>query len=210
MSSAEYSSHPENVQEMEVDLRRREMNKMFDAKMKMRKVFIDGGGSSGDGSNNVDFDITDMTEKDITIVCEELWVDFKKWMNHQKNARDCSEKVYTYIVGNWVTLLSVSLFMIAFRWYIGAGKDACDYGFGWGAVSLICEVMRHVGEILLAILMILCGLCCGMFPVIACICIYQLTNEDDDYGDDDDDDDGSYGYGYGYGVDGVDEKEKKE
>ena len=197
-------SHPENDEEMEVDLRRREMDKMIDAKVKMRQIYKRGfiqpdrfgkkGSGGGDDSDNIDFDITDMTEKDIAIVCEELWVDFNTWINQQKNVCDCAEKVYVYLSRNWATLLCIALSMIAFRWYIGAGKDACTYGFGWGAVSLICEVMRHVGEIMLAVMMILCGLCCGMLPVITCACIYEAMNGDT-YGDD--------------GDDGDDEKEKK-
>lgn len=172
------------------------MKKMYEARMKMRKVYTDGA-----STDKFDFDITDMTEKDVAIVCEELWVDFKTWMNQQTNVCSCSEKVYMYIVHNWVTLLCVSLSMIAFRWYVGAGKDACAYGFGWGAVSLICEVMRHVGEIILAILMILCGLCCGMLPVITCACIYEGL-KGDTYGDDD-----AAKVG---GSDVIDEKKKNE
>jgi hypothetical protein len=181
------ASHPENDEDISLELRKREMAKMYEAKIKMRKVYNDigGGGGGGATSDTFDFDITDMTEKDVAIVCEELWLDFSMWMNTQNNARDCAEKVYLYLSRNWEELLYIALSMIVFRWYVGAGKDACAYGFGWGAVSLICEVMRHIGEIILAILMILCGLCCGMLPVITFACIYEGL-KGDTYGDDDD------------------------
>ncbi len=176
MSSSKYSSsHPENDQEMEVELRRREMTKMYEARRKMRKVYIDSG-NGGTSTDKFDFDITNMTGKDVEIVCEELWVDFKTWVNGRNNLCDCAEKVCLYLSRNWVALLWGALVMIAFRWYIGAGKDACAYGFGWGAVSLICEVMRHLGEILLAALTMICGFCCAMLPVIMCACIYEAVN----------------------------------
>jgi hypothetical protein len=191
-SLSAYSSHPENDQEMEFALRRREMTKMYEARRKMKRVYSGSGSSSGssgsssdgadgtnkdnDYDNNGDIDVTDMTKEDISIVCEELWVDFKTWINGRTNVCDCAEKVCLYLSRNWVALLCGALFMIAFRWYIGAGKDACAYGFGWGAVSLICEVMRHLGEILLAALTMICGFCCATLPVIACACIYEAVN----------------------------------
>jgi hypothetical protein len=176
-SSSAYSSHRENDQEMEFALRSREMAKMYEARRKMKRVYgDDGGGGNNKDDDNGDIDVTDMTKEDISIVCEELWVDFKTWINGRNNVCDCAEKVCLYLSRNWVALLWGALFMIAFRWYIGAGKDACAYGFGWGAVSLICEVMRHLGEILLAALTMICGFCCAMLPVIACACIYEAVN----------------------------------
>ena len=157
----------------------------------MKRVYggSDGAGGAGgtnkdndDYDNNGDIDVTNMTKEDISIVCEELWVDFKTWINGRNNVCDCTEKVCLYLSRNWVVLLCGALFMIAFRWYIGAGKDACAYGFGWGAVSLICEVMRHLGEILLAALTMICGFCCATLPVIACACIYEAVNGEEDKG----------------------------
>ena len=203
MSSQAYSSHPENNQGTEFELMKKEMTKMYEARRKMKRVYGDSGGGDGAEDTNKDdigdvgdvddVDFTDMTKEDISIVCEELWIDFKIWMNGRNNACDCAEKVGLYFSRNWVVLLCGALFMIAFRWYVGSGKDACAYGFGWGAVSLICEVMRHIGEILLAVLMVICGFCCGLLPVIACACIYEVVNDEG-----------------GKGAEVGDEKEKKE
>ena len=185
-------------------LRKREMKKFYEAKMKMKGVGVVGGGVGGGGvvgggvvggggGRSHDYDITDMTDQDIAIVCEELWVDIKKWVGLHKNLCYCGEKVYKSVVRNLAMLLCIAAFLITFRWYVGAGKDACTYGFGWGAVSLICEVMRYAGEFLLAALIGICGFCCGLLPIIVCVCVYEGGGIDD-YDDDD--------------VDG--EKEKKD
>ena len=173
-------------------LHKREMKKFYEARMKMKGG--GGGDGGGGGGGGHDYDITDMTEKDIAIVCEELWVDFGKWVGLHKNLCYCGEKVYKSVVRNLAMLLCIAAFLITFRWYVGAGKDACTYGFGWGAVSLICEVMRYAGEFLLAALIGICGFCCGLLPIIVCVCVYEGTGIDD----------------YDDGDDGDDEKEKKD
>ena len=170
-------------------LRKREMKKFYEAKMKMKGV----GRGGVDGFGGHDYDITDMTNQDVAIVCEELWIDLKRWIELHKNLGYCGEKVYKSVVRNLVILSCIAAFLITFRWYVGAGKDACTYGFGWGAVSLICEVMRYAGEFLLAALIGICGFCCGLLPIIVCVCVYEGGGIDD-YNDDD--------------VDG--EKEKKD
>ena len=171
-------------------LRKREMKKFYEAKMKMKGV----GRGGVDGFGGHDYDITDMTNQDVAIVCEELWIDLKRWIELHKNLGYCGEKVYKSVVRNLAMLLCIAAFLITFRWYVGAGKDACTYGFGWGAVSLICEVMRYAGEFLLAALIGICGFCCGLLPIIVCVCVYEGTGIDD----------------YDDGDDGDDEKEKKD
>ena len=205
------------------ELRKREMKKFYEAKMKMKGVGSGGSGGSGGvvggGSGSVgrggvvgggrgsvgrgsvgrgghDYDITDMTDQDIAIVCEELWVDLKKWVGLHKNLCCCGEKVYKSVVRNLAMLLCIAALLITFRWYVGAGKDACSYGFGWGMFSFMCEVMRYAGEFLLAALIGICGFCCGLLPIIVCVCVYE--GEIDDYDD-----------GVGLGV-GVGVKEKSE
>ena len=173
-------------------LRKREMKKFYEAKMKMKGV----GRGGVDGFGGHDYDITDMTDQDVAIVCEELWIDLKRWIGLHKNLGYCGEKVYKSVVRNLVILSCIAAFLITFRWYVGAGKDACSYGVGWGAFSLICEVMRYAGEFMLAALIGICGFCCGLLPIIVCVCVYE--------GVDDDDDDG-VGVGVGAGV-GVKEK----
>lgn len=193
------------------ELRKREMKKFYEAKMKMKGVGgVVSGGSGGGGSagrggvvgggrggfGGHDYDITDMTDQDIAIVCEELWVDLKKWVGLHKNLCCCGEKVYKSVVRNLAMLLCIAALLITFRWYVGAGKDACSYGFGWGMFSFMCEVMRYAGEFLLAALIGICGFCCGLLPIIVCVCVYE--GEIDDYDD-----------GVGVGV-GVGVKEKSE
>jgi len=193
------------------ELRKREMKKFYEAKMKMKGVGVVGSvgsvgvvsGGSGDsgsvgrgGFGGHDYDITDMTDQDIAIVCEELWVDLKKWVGLHKNLCCCGEKVYKSVVRNLAMLLCIAALLITFRWYVGAGKDACSYGFGWGMFSFMCEVMRYAGEFLLAALIGICGFCCGLLPIIVCVCVYE--GEIDDYDD-----------GVGVGV-GVGVKEKSE
>ena len=179
-------------------LRKRETKKFHEARMKMKGVGggvgrgVGGGVGRGvgggigrggvDGFGGHDYDITDMTDQDIAIVCEELWVDIKRWVGLHKNLCSCGEKVYKSVVRNLVMLLCIAAFLITFRWYVGAGKDACSYGVGWGVFSLMCEVMRYAGEFLLAALIGICGFCCGLLPIIVCVCVYEGVDDDDDDG----------------------------
>ena len=144
----------------------------------MRKMKKGRGGVDGFGGH--DYDITDMTNQDVAIVCEELWIDLKQWVGLHKNLCSCSEKVYKSVVRNLVILLCIAACLIIFRWYVGAGKDACSYGVGWGALSLMCEVMRYAGEILFVALIGICGFCCGLLPIIVCVCVYEGVDSDDD------------------------------
>ena len=146
----------------------------------MRKMKKGRGGVDGFGGH--DYDITDMTNQDVAIVCEELWIDLKRWIELHKNLGYCGEKVYKSVVRNLVILSCIAAFLITFRWYVGAGKDACSYGVGWGAFSLIFEVMRYAGEFMLVALIGICGFCCGLLPVIVCVCVYQGVDDDDDDG----------------------------
>ena len=158
----------------------REMKKMRDSRIKMRaaarmNAVAKSGGSGGSVGY---FDMSDMTNKDIAIVCEELWVDIKLWVGHDTNLCSCGRKVRMFISRNWMTFLCFVLVMIVFRWYVGGGKDACAYGVRWGAFSLVCEMMRYIGEAFMGVLLGICGWCCGVLPVIVCGCFYELLNED--------------------------------
>jgi hypothetical protein len=172
-------------------LYKRETKKFHEARMKMKGVGggvgrgVGGGVGGGIGrsrGHDYDIDITDMTDQDIAIVCEELWVDIKRWVGLHKNLCSCGEKVYKSVVRNLVMLLCIAAFLITFRWYVGAGKDACSYGVGWGVFSLMCEVMRYAGEFLLAALIGICGFCCGLLPIIVCVCVYEGVDDDNDDG----------------------------
>ena len=168
------SSHPENDEEMEYELRRREMKKMHEAMGRMRKIGVAEGSVDCD---KIDFDVTNMTDEDIAIVCEELWIDLKSWIGTKNNLCSCTEKALKTISRHWSTILFVIGFMIAFRWYVGAGKDACSYGVGWGVLSFVCEVMRNLGEVLLVMLVCISGFCFVLFIIIMGICFYEILNE---------------------------------
>ena len=164
----------------------REMKKMRgDMRIKMRAmarmnaVAKSGRRDGTDEGSVACFDMSDMTDKDIAIVCEELWVDIKLWVGHDTNLYSCGEKARLFISSNWPAMLYVVLFMIVFRWYVGGGKDACAYGVGWGAFSFVCEMMRYIGEVFMGVLLGICGWCCGVLPIIVCGCFYELLNEDD-------------------------------
>ena len=159
----------------------REMKKMRDSRIKMRAAArMNAVAKSGGSGGSVEyFDMSDMTDKDIAIVCEELWVDIKLWVGHDTNLYSCGEKVRLFISRNWLAMLYVVLFMIVFRWYVGGGKEACASGVGWGAFSLVCEMMRYIGEVFIGVLLGICGWCCGVLPVIVCGCFYELLNGDD-------------------------------
>jgi hypothetical protein len=163
----------------------REMKKMRgDMRIKMRAMarmnaVAKSGGSGRDGGSVGYFDMSDMTDKDIAIVCEELWLDIKLWVGQDTNLYSCGEKARLFISRNWLVLLCVVLCMIMFRWYVGGGKDACAYGVGWGAFSLVCEIMRYIGEVFMGVLLGICGFCCGVLPIIVCGCFHEVLLEDD-------------------------------
>ena len=169
----------------------REMKKMRgDMRIKMRAMARmnaaakrgrhgESGRDGGSGGSVGYFDMSDMTDKDIAIVCEELWLDIKLWVGHDTNLYSCGEKVRLFISRNWLAMLYVVLCMIMFRWYVGGGKDACAYGVGWGAFSLVCEMMRYIGEVFMGVLLGICGFCCGVLPIIVCGCFHEVLSEDD-------------------------------
>lgn len=162
----------------------REMNKMRDARVKMRTMATmarTNAATAAAAKKGGDyFDMTDMTDKDIAIVCEELWLDIKTWVGHDTNLSSCGEKARMFISRNRLALICFVLFMIVFRWYVGGGKEACAYGVGWGAFSLVCEMMRYFGEVFMGVLLGICGFCCGVSPIIMCGCFHEIVNYNDE------------------------------
>jgi hypothetical protein len=161
----------------------REMKKMRDARVKMRTMATmarTNAAAAAAKKGGDYFDMTDMTDKDIAIVCEELWLDIKTWVCHDTNLSSCGEKVRMFISRNRLALICFVLFMIVFRWYVGGGKEACAYGVGWGAFSLVCEMMRYFGEVFMGVLLGICGFCCGVSPIIMCGCFHEIVNYNDE------------------------------
>ena len=169
------------------------MNKIIDAHKRMTRDDDENTMSSRSARANA----CDLNGEEFQIVCEELWIDFKTWVNHNKNASDCIDRVRAAITMYWKPFWIVVVFMIWFRWYIGSGKDACSYGLGYGVFSFVCELMRYLGEFMFVLLIMIIGLCTGLLPIIVCLCMYEFKDtfpdpeeeeeeEDEDVGDDED------------------------
>lgn len=183
--------------ELEFELRRREMKKIQEARKRMMAGDGAAGGAAAAGGDventrSSRANACDLDGDEFKIVCEELWVDFSKWVNHHKSMSNNISKFRAAFVSYWAPIWFVLGFLIWFRWYIGVGKDACSHGVGYGVFSFACEVLRHLGELVGAILLMIIGFCVGLLPVIAVLCIYEFNDtfpdpDDDDYDDDDGD-----------------------
>jgi len=182
--------------ELEFELRRREMRKIQEARMRMISGAGAGGGAGAEKNKRSSrADACDLDGDEFKIVCEELWIDFRKWVNHHENMRDCIDTVRAAFVSYWAPIWLTLGFLMWFRWYVGAGKDACSYGVGYGVFSFTCEVLRHLGEIVGAFILMIIGFCVGMVPMLVCVCFYEFNDafpdpegegEDEEAGDEDD------------------------
>ena len=178
--------------ELEFELRKREMRKIQEARMRM--ISGAGAGAGADAEKNKRSsraDACDLDGDEFKIVCEELWIDFRKWVNHHENVNNCIDKVRAAFVSYWAPFCLMLGFLMWFRWYIGAGKDACSHGVGYGVFSFACEVLRHLGEIVGAFILMIIGFCVGMVPMIVCVCFYEFNDafpdpEGDESGDGED------------------------
>lgn len=183
-----------NDGEIDFEVYRNEMRKIQEA----RKRMMDAGAGSGGGvtetkrssysqsQSHSRMNACDINGEEFQIVCEELWVDFKSWMNHHDNLNNCVSKARAAIASNWMKIVSVLVFLIWFRWYIGSGKEACSYGVGYGVFSFVCEVLRHMGEFVAALVLMVSGFCVGLLPLIVCVCFYEFKDAFPDPAEDDD------------------------
>lgn len=170
--------------EMEYQLRVREIRKIQEA----RKRMASGGSGAYKNERSARMNACDLNGEEFQIVCEELWIDFRRWVNHNENMSDCIDTVREAFVSNWPSICLTIGFLMLFRWYVGAGKDACSYGFGYGVFSFTCEVLRHLGELVAAILLMFIGFCVGILPMLVCVCFYEFNDTfPDPEGDDTDD-----------------------
>lgn len=179
--------------ELEFELRKREMKKIWEARKRMISGAGAGAGGAEKNKRSSRADACDLDGDEFKIVCEELWIDFRKWVNHNENVSDCMGKVRAAFVSYWALIWVILGFLMWFRWYIGAGKDACSHGVGYGVFSFACEVLRHLGEIVGAFILMIIGFCVGMVPMIVLLCIYEFKDtfpDPDGDGDGDDDADG--------------------
>jgi hypothetical protein len=160
------------------------MRKIQEARMRM----ISGAGSAEKNKRSSRAAACDLDGDEFKIVCEELWIDFRKWVNHHENVSDCIDTVRAAFVSYWAPIWLTLGFLMWFRWYVGAGKDACSYGVGYGVFSFACEVLRHLGEIVGAFILMIIGFCVGMVPMLVCVCFYEFNDAfPDPEGDDDED-----------------------
>ena len=177
--------------ELEYQLRVREIRKIQEA----RKRMASGGSGGGQNDRSARMNACDLNGEEFQIVCEELWIDFRRWVNHNENLSDCIDTVREAFVRNWPSICLTVGFLIWFRWYVGAGKDACSYGIGYGTLSFTCEVLRHLGELVAALLLMFIGFCVGIVPMLLCVCFYEFNDAfPDPEGDEDDDDEDDRGH----------------
>ncbi len=132
-----------------------------------------GAGRIDDGYNNSRINACDVTGEEFKIVCEELWIDFKKWTEQHENLTNTASMFRRAVVRMRFAILFVLVFAVLFRWYVGAGKDACSYGVGYGVFSLVCEVLRYFGEIVVIVFMSFIGVCAGLSPFVIGACIFE-------------------------------------
>ena len=167
-------------EERECEILRNEIERI--RKIRENMTPKNGAGRIDDGYNNSRINACDVTGEEFKIVCEELWVDFKKWTKHHENFTNPASVFCRAVIRMRFAILFVLLFAVWFRWYVGAGKDACSYGFGYGVLSFVCEVLRHFGEIVAIGFMSFIALCVGLSPFVigACILEYDEAFPDPD------------------------------
>jgi len=130
-------------------------------------------GRIDDGYNNSRINACDVTGEEFMIVCEELWIDFKKWTNQHENLTNSASTFRRAVVRMRFAILFVLFFAVLFRWYVGAGKDACSYGVGYGMFSFVCEVLRYFGEIVVIVIMSFIAACACLSPFVIGACIFE-------------------------------------
>jgi len=130
-------------------------------------------GRIDDGYNNSRINACDVTGEEFKIVCEELWIDFKKWTEQHENLTNTASMFRRTVLRMRFAILFVLFFAVLFRWYVGAGKDACSYGIGYGMFSLVCEVLRYFGEIVVIVVMSFIAACAGLSPFVIGACIFE-------------------------------------
>ena len=179
------SPHPEHDEEREYQLCKMEMKRIRAARAAEAEKKEEAGQRRDRRMN-----ACDLTGQEFAIVCEELWVDFKMWVNHHENMKNCLDKTGGAVKRNLGAILSVCMFLVCFRWYMGSGRDACaKFGVGGIMLSFVCELFRYVGEALVGVFLGIMGFCVGILPLLVCICVYESQDAFPDPGEGESDDD---------------------
>jgi hypothetical protein len=164
------SPHPEHDEEREYQLCRMEMKRIRAARAAAANKEVEAGYRRERRMN-----ACDLNGHEFAIVCEELWVDFKKWVGHHENMKNCIDKTNYAVKKNLGTILSVCMFLVWFRWYMGGGKEACaKFSIGGIMLSFVCELFRYIGEALVGVFIGIVGFCVGILPLLVCVCVYEF------------------------------------
>ena len=165
------SPHPEHDEEREYQLCKMEMKRIRAAQQQQQQQQAD------DERIQRRINACDLTGYEFKIVCEELWIDFKSWVTHHENMKNCITKTHTAVKRNLATILMMCVFLIGFRWYIGGGREACaKFSMGGIFLNFVCEVFRYVGEALLGVFLGIIGFCVGILPLVVCVCVFEFKD----------------------------------
>ena len=182
--------HAGDSEDLHRELVRKEIEKIRRARERERENMVQK--KMKDDDVNRHMNSCDITGEEFQIVCEELWIDFNLWVSHHKNLTNSASILRSAVSRNLYAILFVAFFAVLFRWYVGAGRDACSYGFGYGVFSFTCEVLRYLGEIVVILLMSVVGFCVGMLPLVIVVIVYEFNEafprggeEDEDTDDED-------------------------
>jgi hypothetical protein len=163
------SPHPDHDEEREYQLCRMEMKKIRAAQEKKAQ--------EAESRRERRINACDLTGQEFAIVCEELWVDFKTWVNHNENMKNCVAKTRSTFSKNLILIMFAIALIIGFRWYMGGGKEACaKFSVAGVVLSFVCELFRYLGEAFLGMFLGIIGFCIGILPLIACVCIFESKN----------------------------------
>ncbi len=167
--SPSLSPHPEHDEEREYQLCRMEMKRIRAARAQQQQA--------DEERIQQRINACDLTGDEFKIVCEELWVDFKTWVTHHENMKNCITETNNTIRKNLATIVFIFVFLIGFRWYIGGGKEACaKFSMGGVVLNFVCEVFRYVGEAVLGISLGIIGFCVGIMPLVVCVCVFEFKD----------------------------------
>jgi len=165
-------------EERECEILRNEIERICKIRENMtpRALKTKGAGRDGridDGYNNSRINACDVTGEEFKIVCEELWIDFKKWVEQHENLTNTASVFRGAVTRMRFAILFILLYSVWFRWYVGAGKDACSYGIGYGMFSFMCEVLRYFGEIVVIVFMSFIAVCVCLSPFVIGACVFE-------------------------------------